>query len=703
MYLNKIVVLTFLLALAAVGAAAQGEVQTPPLCGVHSGALALRPRDGAGGIHITSGGLLRVLVVFASFPDDETPHPYWPAHGPPLFMSQFIDPDTTTNSQVPFNLTNYFRQMSMGRFHFVGQAIWVESGHSQEEYRNGSFGRANTNVLQESVDPQVDFSGYDSWTNEGVYNNINVPDGMVDMIVMVWRTTMWQFFGEASLGYTAGFTVDGKRIEMGFPERVLTPLGSGVTCVYPYADSPYQLMQTMVHEVGHWLLGGLHPYNGTTIFGKHAYWGILCNGGRIASCANAYDREQLGWITVPEIQPDQDMPLTDYVSTGVAYKYHPVNGEPLEYFYVENHQGVSVFDDVTSNPGDKGVWILHQQGPYVELDNLKIRPSDGNWNWENPASTTLCFGQQLPVFMRGVPRTRTGPSHRDQIPTQTSAVNWLLVYKDPSDGILCGNFPKGERFTGAFSVEDNSVFSPYSNPGSTTWDGQATLFSLEMVNNAGGRITARYNSNPLDNAPARRYLGHDPAFVDTLPGPLSLAWGAQWPEGQALEADVNWSELERQVGNGGPWSTVYAGPAMSWSDSINLYDTSGTASVIFRVRVRDTQNKYSSWSNALHASMMTADGVDNRQESVGGYRLESNYPNPFNPTTRIRFHVSDPCHVTLQVYDVLGKEVRTLVNGQLGPGSHERVFDAGNLAGGVYFYRLQAGEFVQTKKLLLLR
>jgi len=97
------------------------------------------------------------------------------------------------------------------------------------------------------------------------------------------------------------------------------------------------------------------------------------------------------------------------------------------------------------------------------------------------------------------------------------------------------------------------------------------------------------------------------------------------------------------------------------------------------------------------------------------FRLYQNYPNPFNPTTKIRFQIpevggqksevrgqkSEVNHVTLKVYDVLGREVRTLVSEELKPGSYETTFDATGLASGVYVYRLQAGGFVETKKMIL--
>jgi hypothetical protein len=83
--------------------------------------------------------------------------------------------------------------------------------------------------------------------------------------------------------------------------------------------------------------------------------------------------------------------------------------------------------------------------------------------------------------------------------------------------------------------------------------------------------------------------------------------------------------------------------------------------------------------------------------------LHQNYPNPFNPSTRISFSIPHSSFVSLRVYDLLGREVATLVNEQLGTGNYERTFNAEGLTSGVYFYRLQAGGFVQTKKLLLLR
>lgn len=85
------------------------------------------------------------------------------------------------------------------------------------------------------------------------------------------------------------------------------------------------------------------------------------------------------------------------------------------------------------------------------------------------------------------------------------------------------------------------------------------------------------------------------------------------------------------------------------------------------------------------------------------FSLEQNYPNPFNPNTTISYQLPTQSHVTIKVFDVLGREVTTLVDGLEEPGYKSVNFNSNGLSNGVYYYRLQAGSFVETKKLVLLR
>lgn len=96
-------------------------------------------------------------------------------------------------------------------------------------------------------------------------------------------------------------------------------------------------------------------------------------------------------------------------------------------------------------------------------------------------------------------------------------------------------------------------------------------------------------------------------------------------------------------------------------------------------------------------------GIETGDETPRAFDLDQNYPNPFNPSTKIAYRVATREFVELVVCDVLGRSVATLVNEVKQPGVYEATWNANNLASGVYFYRLQAGGFVKTRKLLLLR
>jgi hypothetical protein len=105
---------------------------------------------------------------------------------------------------------------------------------------------------------------------------------------------------------------------------------------------------------------------------------------------------------------------------------------------------------------------------------------------------------------------------------------------------------------------------------------------------------------------------------------------------------------------------------------------------------------------SLSYSYPVTPSTDVRQGSPAlpeGFALSQNYPNPFNPSTMIAFSIPAAGHVSLTVYDVLGREVATLVDRQMAPGSYEAVFDAAGLPSGLYIYRIVSGSFAETRKM----
>ncbi|MBK9096686.1 MAG: T9SS type A sorting domain-containing protein [bacterium] len=96
-------------------------------------------------------------------------------------------------------------------------------------------------------------------------------------------------------------------------------------------------------------------------------------------------------------------------------------------------------------------------------------------------------------------------------------------------------------------------------------------------------------------------------------------------------------------------------------------------------------------------------GEEKDIDSPNKYLLLQNYPNPFNPLTNIKFQIADYGLVTLKVYDILGRETSTLMNEELPAGNYQINFNASHLATGVYFYQLRAGNYTETKKMILIK
>jgi hypothetical protein len=106
------------------------------------------------------------------------------------------------------------------------------------------------------------------------------------------------------------------------------------------------------------------------------------------------------------------------------------------------------------------------------------------------------------------------------------------------------------------------------------------------------------------------------------------------------------------------------------------------------------------WEDSMKAVVT---GVEREDVLPLTYKLEQNYPNPFNPSTTIRFEIPKQSHVTLTIYDILGREVASLVNETLDAGAYNTDWNAERYPSGVYFYKFEASNFLSVKKMILLK
>ena len=172
---------------------------------------------------------------------------------------------------------------------------------------------------------------------------------------------------------------------------------------------------------------------------------------------------------------------------------------------------------------------------------------------------------------------------------------------------------------------------------------------------------------------------------------VNLIWST------ATETNNKGFEIQRKVANGS-WQTIGFKEGQGTSSKLNRYsftDNIGainSSSILYRLKQIDYNGTYK-----------YSKEVEVQNVHVATYELSQNYPNPFNPATIIKYSVAKAGLVSLKVYDVLGREVATLVNEVRNAGSYEINFNAHKLSSGIYFYTLRSGGFTQTKKFVLMK
>jgi hypothetical protein len=165
--------------------------------------------------------------------------------------------------------------------------------------------------------------------------------------------------------------------------------------------------------------------------------------------------------------------------------------------------------------------------------------------------------------------------------------------------------------------------------------------------------------------------------------------------------------VQRQVESSTQWTTVsplIPGAGTSLEQHDYTWTDNNVPQGVYYYRLEQVDNNGAiSYTNPIKFVITGPLGVKGDQQAPLTFELEQNYPNPFNPTTSIQYALPQAAYVSLKIYNVLGLEVATLVNGEQSVGYKSVQFDATNLPSGVYVYRIEAGTFSATKKLLLMK
>jgi photosystem II stability/assembly factor-like uncharacterized protein len=259
--------------------------------------------------------------------------------------------------------------------------------------------------------------------------------------------------------------------------------------------------------------------------------------------------------------------------------------------------------------------------------------------------------------------------------TTNSGVNWFLIDWFWGSNISFQQITMIDENTGWVSTGDTSIWK--TTTGGISWLAQPMPNNQSFLWNQIGRFKI-INQNIIYGVGGVKWYG--PANV------RGIIW-------KTTNGGLNWGF--QQPDTSYPITKYYAidfidsvkGWAYGLSSQGGVHTTNGGGQIIYT-------------------------GINNSSnETPEGFKLYQNYPNPFNPVTKIKFDVGQHTpyplsrgeNVVLKVFDMLGREIQTLVSEKLNPGSYEVTFNANNLTTGIYFYRLIAGEFIDTKKLILIK
>lgn len=439
----------------------------------------------------------------------------------------------------------------------------------------------------------------------------------------------------------------------------------------------------------------------------------------------AYERERMMWINFNDRPSGTSFGnIPDFVTSGVAYRI--VIPGTDQAFIIENHQKVSqYFDDPIAYWPGKGLYIYRVDGLDYDHPHYDLNSAEGDFNWSNPYWVPWpgwSYGI-LPVYRR-LESNRLAFDARDHLQHTRPDIRLgcLRVFAMEIKGQAVITDRLNGRETDFYNIGYNQVLSPWSNPASLKQDLSTTDIAVEITGKSIGPngediFTATfYNGGAINASPSKPQDLKMSVLNQGGDRHPKLDWAAM------LEPDVLsggkllvYSRSKIGSGNWSGWALrdSVAGTVTSWVDYVINTAGNGPDSLQYKIQARDSQAKFSVFSDVVSVRWF----MQGNKIAIGSsetprpttFDLGQNYPNPFNPSTTIKYQLAEDGIATLQMFDILGREVATLVNGFYPAGYYSTTFNADQLSSGVYFVRFTASNdvgrslFTKMSKLLLLR
>ncbi|HSD64441.1 MAG TPA: hypothetical protein VLB50_11600 [Ignavibacteriaceae bacterium] len=449
-------------------------------------------KDQPGGRDLPSTGSIHVLFIFAQFPDDNflPQDQRWPRGGVPERMKNKTWIDSAWNpNATPWSMTDYFNQMSFDKLKFTGEMDTVTVPHTRDwYYRNKKgIGSINKDIIK-SLDRRIDFSRFDNIREVKNYVFADTADGRIDMVFMVYRNILMDYPDSTADKYNKVFGAGWiGSLEAGnvFVDDSARAVYSGAIIRDVFYKDPFRFC---IHEFAHYLIGGNQYHNG------RGFWAMLSGYEVRSFMINSYERNRLGWINIRTIPNDtlalKNVTLKDFITTGDAIRIE-IDSASSQYFYLENHQRISRWDNSSKVKTETGIYVLRQDAPYGEVTFMQMIPADGRFNWEvNSFVYPNWYPKGLPVFERKTENKVTGYHDLQFVPFTYEGrqypPNEIIYYADSTTGKPLQDPLRTGDGRDAFRPGYKTVFSPYTNPDSQDKNRKETGFGFEIKNLDGG-------------------------------------------------------------------------------------------------------------------------------------------------------------------------------------------------------------------------